>query len=197
MKSLSLLNAAVIFLICVHFSRSFLVHIRSSLQKSPTKLNSSESSDILKKRLKVALTREKGANDKMKLLLPDLDCVELPCIQFAEGPDLSHLPTAIRNSDLIIVTSPQAAKVVLDCWKRSDFATPLRVATVGKGTSKSFTDINIRPIYEASEFNGESLASELPLHLGSELIYPCSLLADDKICEILTSRGKKVSRLYI
>lgn len=34
---------------------------------------------------KIALTREEGANDKLKSLLQKYECIEIPCIMFETG----------------------------------------------------------------------------------------------------------------
>jgi hypothetical protein len=48
------------------------------------KLKSSSSSSLLSM-AKIALTREEGANDKLKSLLKKYECIEIPCIMFETG----------------------------------------------------------------------------------------------------------------
>lgn len=81
--------------------------------------------------IKIGLTRENGANSKLAYLIQDLQCVEIPCIDFAPGTDNSLLPQEISNSDSIVITSPQAADVFLTAWKQAGSPLDVQIATVG------------------------------------------------------------------
>jgi hypothetical protein len=67
--------------------------------------------------LKVGLTRELGANDKLLALLGGVECFEVPCIMFDTGEDIDKLQAAIIAHDIITITSPQAAAVFLSAWE--------------------------------------------------------------------------------
>lgn len=144
--------------------------------------------------VKIALTRELGANDALRKLLPDLNCLELPCIAFGPGQDIDKLNKAIPRHDLIAITSPQAAQVFLTAWNEIE-RPPVRVVTVGKGTSKILIPNGIQPVFEPSEFTAETLTRELPLELGRTILYPSSSLAENTLQSGLESRGFVVTRL--
>ena len=68
-----------------------LLEYSLSLKSVLLKTSSSSSSSLLllsKMTLsltKIALTREEGANDKLKSLLKKYECIEIPCIMFETG----------------------------------------------------------------------------------------------------------------
>lgn len=146
-------------------------------------------------KVKVALTREEGSNDKMlKILSSDKDTlhlIEIPCIAFDTGPDIEKLSTLMELNDLIIITSPQAAGVFIDSWSKIGKPS-VKIVSVGKGTSKPLEAVGLFPIFEPSDATGETLAEELPESLGKTVLYPSSSLADNKLTDILTSRGFQV-----
>lgn len=141
--------------------------------------------------LRVALTRENGSNDKLKDLIPDLDCFEIPCIAFSTSEDTVKLAEAITSHDIVAITSPQAATVFLDSWD-SIGKPPVTVVTVGKGTSKPLRKEGIIPLFEPSDATAAALAEEIPLSIGKTILYPSSALADNKLVSGLESRGFKV-----
>jgi len=141
--------------------------------------------------MKVALTREKGANDKLLGMLEGIDCYELPCIMFDKGEDIDQLEGALYTHDLIVISSPQAALVLLDVWIHAQ-KPAIKVVTVGPGSSKPLVAAGLVPLFEPSDSTAETLAEELPIHLGSTLLYPSSALADNKLVSGLEKRGFKV-----
>lgn len=147
--------------------------------------------------IKVALTRELGANDKLfKSIIKQstnsiIECLEIPCISFAIGPDVDILKEQMSLFDLIVITSPQAASVFIDAWE-SNGKPSVRIVTVGKGTSKPLQNEGIQILFEPSDATGETLAEELPKDLGSTILYPSSALADNKLVNGLERRGFKV-----
>lgn len=144
---------------------------------------------------KIALTREDGTNNKMAKLLKGYDVVEIPCIMFADGEDTPKLPDAITKHDVIVITSPQAANVFLESWEIAGKPTNLKIATVGKGSSKPLIARGLTPIFEPSDSTGETLAAELPLEYGKKVLYPSSALAENTLASGLENRGFQVTRL--
>jgi uroporphyrinogen-III synthase len=142
----------------------------------------------------VGLTREKESNKVLKDLLVGVNCLEVPCIQFADGPDKENLAESIDRHDCIVVTSPHSASVLIDCLKTLKSLKPekVKVATIGKGTSKVLLTDGIHPCFESTDATGDSLAAELPEICGKTVLYPSSALADDSVVEILTKRGFQV-----
>ena len=148
---------------------------------------------------KIALTREDGANNKLSNLLDGYETYEIPCIMFAEGPDAAQLTEAIRSHDVIVITSPQAAKVFLHSWRLAGCPTDLRIATVGEGSSKVLIAEGLLPFFEPSDFTAKSLALELPFSHGKTVLYPSSALAENTLANGLENRGfvvRSSTRVY-
>jgi uroporphyrinogen-III synthase len=174
-----------------------------SLSPAPTTTSSSSttssisiSSSSKPRRPLVALTREAGANDKLAALLPasEVECVEIPCIAFGPGEDSPSLSAALTKYDSIILTSPQAAVVFLAAWQEAG-KPKVRLATVGKGTSKPLKAAGLEPVFEPSDSTAETLAKELPLSLGPKVLYPSSAIAENTLVKGLEARGLSVTRL--
>lgn len=145
------------------------------------------------KAVTVALTRELGANSKLSNLLSssvDIECLEIPCIQFELGPGAADLEKDgfLESFDIITITSPQAASVFIDSWKKAGNPTGFKIVTVGKGTSKPLIENGLIPAFEPSDSTAVTLAAELPETLGKRVLYPSSALADNKLVSGLQSR---------
>jgi uroporphyrinogen-III synthase len=142
----------------------------------------------------VALTREFGENSKLSELLkhqPTINCLELPCIEFSSLPEADRLSINTHIYDVVIVTSPHAAKVVVKKMKSEITSKRLGVAAVGKGTSKILIDNGIVPDFEPSIATAQCLAEELPSKFHSAL-YPTSVLTSNALQNSLEKRGIKV-----
>ena len=145
---------------------------------------------------KVALTRELGNNEKLGSFLRErnIDFVEIPCIAFGPGEDLKELGGAMLQNDIIVLSSPQAANVFLQCW--NEVGRPeVKIATVGKGTSKPLVSSGITPFFEPSDSTAATLSSELPTTYGKKVLYPTSSIAEDVMQNNLEKRGFSVTRL--
>lgn len=144
----------------------------------------------------VALTRELGENDKLRKLLVGINCIEIPCIQFTAGEDIGKLGENILSHDLVILTSPQAAKVFASSWKGMGCPS-INTASVGKGTSKVLIECGMSPVFEPSDSTAETLALELPLTWGTNILYPSSSIAENTLQSGLASRGFKVRNIVV
>ena len=159
-------------------------------------LKASSSEGLQSRKALVALTRENGANDKLMNLLSGERCVELPCIAFASGEDVDELPKALDECDLVVLTSPQAAKVfIAACEEAGRAPESVKIATVGKGTSKPLQERGFHTLFEPSDSTAATLAVELPDTWGKRILYPSSALAEAKLETGLSSRGFDVTRL--
>jgi uroporphyrinogen-III synthase len=141
--------------------------------------------------VKVALTREKDTNGKLASLLNGLQCVELPCIEFSKTEEFDALQDYIPKCDMILLTSPQSSEVFLESWKNIG-SPPVKVVSIGKGTSKPLVSEGIEPVFEPSDATGSTLAAELPDTIGKTILYPVSALADSNLQSELTKRGFEV-----
>eukprot|EP01040_Poterioochromonas_malhamensis_P003716 gene3716-3971_t len=143
---------------------------------------------------RIALTRERGTNDKLQTLLREVECHEIPCIKFEKTEERRKIIEEIQRNDFVILTSPQAASVFVEEWKAAS-QPKVRVVALGKGTSKPLHVVGIQSEFEPEDSTAESLAKELPFSLGAKVLYPCSALADDTIPDALRLRGFYVTRL--
>ena len=85
----------------------------------------------------VLLTREAGKNHALAAALDKkgIPCVEVPLVATGPGRHAEHLADTLQSDqfDWIVVTSPEAARVLVDAWQSCKFPPVLRVAPVGKG----------------------------------------------------------------
>lgn len=145
--------------------------------------------------IKVALTRERGKNAQLEAMLSNVECLEIPCIAFQTEPGASNIMQLAEQHDIVLITSPQAAKVFLDSWHQSPGKAKPRIVTVGKGTSKPLLAEGFQCDFEPTEATAACLAQELPLSLGKTILYPCSAIASDNLASDLNARGFEVTRL--
>ncbi len=151
-------------------------------------------------KIRVALTRDSGSNEDLKILLNSnadfqnkVDLVEIPCIQFTQNQEASCLiqkDIAQKSFDLVVITSPQSAKFVCGFTLAPD-ACP-HFAAVGKGTESALKLGGISPVFVSSDFSAKSFSSELPQCWGKRILYPASSLADDTLATGLCERGFQV-----
>ncbi|KAL9449292.1 hypothetical protein AB3S75_011256 [Citrus x aurantiifolia] len=155
---------------------------------------------------KVVVTRERGKNGKLIKALAKhrIDCLELPLIQHAQGPDTDRLSSVLNDTifDWIIITSPEAGSVFLEAWKEA--GTPnVRIGVVGAGTASIFEEViqsskcSLDVAFSPSKATGKILASELPKNGNKKctVLYPASAKASNEIEEGLSNRGFEVVRL--
>jgi len=176
----------------------------------------SSSSLASSERICVALTREAGNNEKLRVAIQshstlretigEIQFVELPCIEHADGPDSKDLPVTIASTpyDYICITSPEAATVFAHACEvvRNTFEptaiVPLgRIAVVGKATEQVLKKHGLEVAFVPSKATAKVLADELP-HLQSAdnrrttVLYPASLQAKMNLEEGLDQRSEFV-----
>lgn len=192
-RSLILGFAAVVF--CFGLCTSFVYKPQDLSPQLPFRqaLLMTDSKYSINSNIKIALTREDGENGKLASLLSSYSCQEIPCIEFALTAEAEQLPGLLRSNmfDLIVLTSPQSATTFIKFWKMAD-KPKVQIASVGKGTSKVLLRENIIVCFEPTEATGEALSTHLPSNLARKVLYPCSQLADNKVENILNSRGFQV-----
>ncbi len=155
-------------------------------------------------RISIAVTREDGKNMKLieeinlhEDLRNQIEILELPCIEHASGPDYGILEDTLLNGswNYVVVTSPEAAKVVASAWDivRDN---PIPVVAVGKATEKALAKFNIPVTFVPSKATAVALAQELESKgEGTTLLYPASARARDTLQSGLEARGFIVKRL--
>lgn len=144
----------------------------------------------------IALTREDGKNEKLKKALEgSYETVEVPCIAHADGPDLENLRERLQESwDYVIVTSPEAARVVAGAWE-SVAKNPPSVAAVGKATQETLNMFGIEVCFTPSKATAATLVVELPGEAPCRIMYPASCKAKKTLQDGLANRGFEVVRL--
>lgn len=155
-------------------------------------------------RIPIAVTREEGKNGKLideiglhEDLLNQVEILELPCIEHASGPDYDILGETLAKGSwtYVVVTSPEAAKVVASAWDTVRDS-PIPVVAVGKATEKTLARYNIPVSFVPSKATAETLAQELEFKgEGTSLLYPASAKARDTLQSGLEARGFIVKRL--
>ncbi|XP_031273434.1 uroporphyrinogen-III synthase, chloroplastic isoform X2 [Pistacia vera] len=181
-------------------------HSRLIFQLNRIQASDSTSTSACDSNPKVVVTRELGKNGKLikALAKHGINCLELPLIQHAPGPDLGRLSSVLSDAafDWIIITSPEAGSVFIEAWKEA--GTPnVKVGVVGAGTASIFDQVRLLSkhsldvAFTPSKATGKVLASELPKN-GNErctVLYPASEKASNEIEEGLSNRGFEVVRL--
>jgi len=145
----------------------------------------------------VALTRDPG---KDAVLIQKLDQAgiphqSVPLLKHARGPDHDKLGDRLRERwDWVIVTSPTAASFLLDAWEQAG-KPGLRVAAIGKGTSRALAAGGMPVAYTSPQAYGVSLATDLGG--AGRVLWPTSALAGSGMEKILSERGFKLTRLNV
>ncbi|KAH7526809.1 hypothetical protein JRO89_XSUnG0053200 [Xanthoceras sorbifolium] len=162
------------------------LHRRLILQLKKVRASTSDSNP------KVVVTRERGKNGKLinALAKHGVNCLELPLIQHAQGPDLDRLPSILSADtafDWIVITSPEAGSVFLEAWKAAG-SPNVRVSVVGAGTASIFQEVMRSSkhafdlAFTPSKATGKVLASELPKNnMKCTVLYPASMKASNEI----------------
>jgi uroporphyrinogen-III synthase len=152
--------------------------------------------------LVVAMTREEGKNDKLRkelktILGENVIVYDLPCIAHADGEDFDRLGPTLRREegwDYVTVTSPEAARVLVEAWGEGDFSLP--VAAVGKATQATLEKFGIAVEFCPTKATAETLVEELPAKGDrTTVLYPASAKAASVLQDGLNARGFNVSRL--
>jgi uroporphyrinogen-III synthase len=166
----------------------------------------------------IALTREKGNNEKLKKELnrilnlndcppdsPRIQLIEIPCIAHADGEDLPKLRETLQTGcfDYVAVTSPEAARVLATAWDslQEETTTLPLVAAVGAATQQTLERHGIPVHFCPSKATAETLVAELPPRNVDapnkipSLLYPASARAASTLAEGFQARGFQVTRL--
>eukprot|EP00882_Tetradesmus_deserticola_P008034 GHRQ01008463.1.p2 GENE.GHRQ01008463.1~~GHRQ01008463.1.p2 ORF type:complete len:238 (+),score=109.28 GHRQ01008463.1:329-1042(+) len=148
----------------------------------------------------VVVTREHGKNGKLIKALSKhgIQCVELPLIEHAPGPDRDQLPGLLQAGafDWVTCTSPESAAVFVEGWKAAG-SPQVRVAVVGGGTGEVLAAAGVNPEFTATKALGKVMGSELP-HVpgGSDVVlYPASVKASTDLQDSLAAAGFSVQRI--
>jgi uroporphyrinogen-III synthase len=122
---------------------------------------------------------------------------ELPCIAHADGEDSGKLASTLRQQpwDYVVITSPEAAKVLSTAWLGAEGAPD--IAVVGQATQEALEELGIPVAFCPSKATASTLVKELPSKNGpgTTVLYPASAKAATTLQEGLLARGFSVTRL--
>eukprot|EP00656_Telonema_subtile_P007032 TRINITY_DN13284_c0_g1_i2.p1 TRINITY_DN13284_c0_g1~~TRINITY_DN13284_c0_g1_i2.p1 ORF type:complete len:347 (+),score=52.37 TRINITY_DN13284_c0_g1_i2:150-1190(+) len=152
----------------------------------------------------VALTRGADHNPELasKLQAHGLRTVELPCVEYTTDQQqhlaLTHQLKAGRW-DLIVVTSPHAAGLVVQAWRGAG-RPQVHLASLGSGTSRPLLAAGLTPVLQPAVASVEQLAelfpSVAPLAPRS-VLWPTTEKASSLLEDRLCSKGYSVNRLNV
>lgn len=153
--------------------------------------------------IRIALTREKEKNkslhDSLCLIYPNIEIVTTPCVETAVGEDAELLPQYLRNTppNWIIITSPEAASVFINGWRKADYPALGKLAVVGKATGDTLRAVGLDISFQPSKATGKTLVAEFPSPSteGETVLYPASAKAADVIVDGLSKQRYSVTRL--
>ncbi|KAF8057131.1 hypothetical protein HT031_006140 [Scenedesmus sp. PABB004] len=149
---------------------------------------------------RVVVTREAGKNGKLVAALArhGVECVELPLICHAPGPDRDALPGLLQAGgfDWVACTSPESAAVFIEGWRAAG-KPKVRVAVVGGGTGEVLEAAGVQPEFTATKALGKVMGSELPHVPGGSgvVLYPASVKASTDLQDSLAAAGFTVRRI--
>jgi len=126
-----------------------------------------------------------------------VEAVQVPAIEIravTEGGSLDAALAKVDAAQYIVLTSPNAARAVLDAAVRVELE-PLMVrwAAVGEATARVLEEAEIDGVFVPSAADGETLARELPIRKHDRVLVPRSDIADSLLVEILAERGAQVT----
>lgn len=148
----------------------------------------------------VVVTREAGKNGKLMKELGklDMECIELPLIEHAPGPDRTKLASVLNDIkfEWIAITSPEAAAVFVEGWTEAG-RPEVQLAVVGGGTGEALEAAGLKAAFVASKATGKTMGSELPRAEGGggAVLYPASCKASTDLQDSLAAGGFAVTRL--
>lgn len=155
---------------------------------------------------KVALTREASKNIVLSnlLLSKNLHCksLEIPALRhvckLTDNKLVADLHRRTQDADIVVLTSPQAALDFLKAWVQiPQVKKNLKFAVVGKKTGSILLEYGVNVDFIPIRENALSLAQDLPIHYGKNVLFPASTIAQNTIQDELQKRGFSVQRLNI
>ena len=156
------------------------------------------------KEIHITLTRENKEKDEMvkKAILGGLSTLEgvnvkinhIPCIKHEpiDNPKLEDMIYS-GNYGYVLVTSPEAARVVLNLGDGRVGGEQLRIAAVGAATAKTLEEGGLKVNFTPSKANGKTLGGELPAlgeGMTTRVLYPASKQARNDVRDALNERGE-------
>jgi hydroxymethylbilane synthase len=148
---------------------------------------------------RVLVGRPAGHADWMVAMLDTLgiEAVHVPAIEIrpvAPGGRLDEALRSARAGDAVAVTSPNAARTILDAAVRLEIdPRTLAWGAVGEGTAAILVDAGIPEVFVPSEPTGEALGRELPLGRDRRVLAPRADIAGSRLVEVLAARGAVVT----
>jgi uroporphyrinogen-III synthase len=148
---------------------------------------------------RVLVTRAEDQAGPLEIALGEvgLEAVVVPSISVKIDPPGGLLDAAASNLQWfawVVVTSPNGARAILTAAERvfTALGTPLWAA-IGEATALVLEREGIEIDFRPSRADGRTLAAELPVRPGQEVLLLRGDLATDEVPELLRARGADVT----
>ncbi|MBM3264856.1 MAG: uroporphyrinogen-III C-methyltransferase, partial [candidate division Zixibacteria bacterium] len=164
-----------------------------------------EKKPLFGRRVLVTRSRDQAGELSAHLAALGAETVEAPLIRFETPKDSAALDLFIDEAmdfDWLVFTSAHA----VDRWferiraraKDARSLAGVRIAAVGPGTAKTLERYGVLADYRPDTFRAETLAEGMAKWFdlgGAKVLFPCSDIASDTVCEGLTAHGAHVTRV--
>ena len=147
---------------------------------------------------RVLVARPAGQEGQLVDRLRDrgVEAVHVPAIEIRHAAVGSPLDTALAApapARTVVVTSANAARATLESSARVGLQpSTVRWAAIGDATAGVLRGAGLDDVFLPSSADGETLARELPVEAGEEVLLPHADIADSRLAETLAGRGAKV-----
>jgi hydroxymethylbilane synthase len=124
-----------------------------------------------------------------------IDAAHVPAIEVAPAAEegLAAAVQGVTPGTSIVVTSANAVEPVLAALAHAGIAVAdLRWAAVGEATAARVREAGIGGVFVPSRADDTTLAAELPLEPGDDVLLPQADLADEHLATLLRGRGASV-----
>lgn len=152
-------------------------------------------------RRRVLITRPADGSTPLVAALEaaGIAAVAVPAISIELGAPGGALDDALETAPAgswIVATSRNAVRATLAAAVRtSSDPASLRWAVVGTGTAGTLREAGVEPDLVASRPDGATLAAELPVDPGVDVLLPQASLADPSLATTLRERGARVTAI--
>ena len=147
---------------------------------------------------RVWITGSAGVADKARAAVLDLGGIPVvrPLVRFEPTASVKIRPS--KGYNLLVVTSPTAARFLLEQLVSPIQYLPKRLAVTGPGTAAALAHLHIDTVMPERDFSAKGLLAALPQNLsGYKILRVRSEEAGPDLAQALKARGAKVKDLPI
>ena len=154
---------------------------------------------LFNKRIVVTRARHQAADLENLIRKQGAVPIPYPCIAIVPPGDTTALDAwlaSLNEFDWLLLTSANTVQALSERLTRLDLRpdwTKIKIAAVGRKTGAELgVMLAAAADFIPPAFTAECLANTLPLTVGSRLFLPQSTLADERVADILRTRGAEV-----